>query len=179
MRTATPGQGVKLTDMRTIVLIAGLLLLLIFAALNFSSLMALTPMNLGFVQYVTAPIGLIMLLTAIFAALLFYFWAGISNLRAQADSAKLLRDMENLRLSLDSQEGSRFAELRSHLDTRLNALGTSSTEAELRAVHSRIDEMQRDVNLQLAALDDYLKSRLGDATPERILPAEIRLDKKP
>lgn len=165
--------------MRTIVLIAGLVLLLIFAVLNFSSLMALTPMNLGFVQYVTAPIGLIMLLTAIFAALLFYFWAGISNLRAQADSAKLLRDMENLRVSLDSQEGTRFAELRSHMDTRLNALGTGETGAELRAMHARIDEMQRDINLQLAELDDYLKDRLGCAVPARPEVSEIRLDKKP
>lgn len=164
--------------MRTIVLIAGLVLLLIFAVLNFGSLMALQPMNLGFIQYVTAPIGLIMLLTAIFAALLFYFWAGISNLRAQADTAKLLRDMETLRVSLDSQEGSRFAELRSHLDTRLNALGTGEPSNELRAVHSRIDELQRDMNLQLAQLDDYLKTRLGEAPVTQAAAGEIRLDKK-
>ncbi len=165
--------------MRTIVLVAGLVLLLIFAVLNFGSLMALQPMNLGFIQYVTAPIGLIMLLTAIFAALLFYFWAGISNLRAQADTAKLLRDMETLRVSLDSQEGSRFAELRSHLDSRLNALGTGETGSELRAVHGRIDELQRDLNLQLAQLDDYLKTRLGEAPATRGTAGEIRLDKKP
>ncbi|GGO23362.1 LapA family protein [Deinococcus humi] len=165
--------------MRTIVLVAGLVLLLIFAVLNFGSLMALQPMNLGFIQYVTAPIGLIMLLTAVFAALLFYFWAGISNLRAQADTAKLLRDMETLRVSLDSQEGSRFAELRSHLDSRLNALGTGETGAELRAVHSRIDELQRDLNLQLAQLDDYLKTRLGEVPASRTTAGEIRLDKKP
>ena len=171
-------MDVKLPLMRTIVLIAGLFLLLIFAVLNFSSLMALQPMNLGFVQYVTAPIGLIMLLTTIFAALLFYFWAGISNLRAQADSAKLLRDMEGLRTSLDSQEGSRFAELRSHLDTRLNAPGTGDSGADLRAVNTRIDELQRDMNLQLAQLDDYLKDRLGDAPAAQVSLGEITLGKK-
>ncbi|CAM3884912.1 hypothetical protein [Deinococcus frigens] len=163
--------------MRTIVLIAGLVLLLIFAVLNFGSLMALHPMNLGFVQYVTAPVGLIMLLTAVFAALLFYFWAGISNLRAQADSAKLLRDMETLRVSLDSQEGSRFAELRSHLDSRMNALGTGETSNEVRAVHSRIDELQRDMNLQLAQLDDYLKGKLGESSTTPPSMVEVRLDK--
>lgn len=169
--------------MRTIVLIAGLVLLLIFAVLNFGSLMALQPMNLGFVQYVTAPIGLIMLLTAIFSALLFYFWAGISNLRAQADTAKLLRDMEGLRVSLDSQEGSRFAELRSHLDTRMNALGTGETGSELRAVNARIDGLQQDMNLQLAQLDDYLKTKLGDTPAAQVRLSEarlgdVRLDKK-
>lgn len=164
--------------MRTIVLIAGLVLLLIFAVLNFGSLMALQPMNLGFVRYVTAPIGLIMLLTAVFAALLFYFWAGLSTLRAQADTAKLLRDMETLRVNLDSQEGSRFAELRGHLDARLNALGTAETGPELRAVHTRIDELQRDLNLQLAQLDDYLKTRLGEAPASGVTVGKIELDKK-
>ncbi|MDV6375865.1 LapA family protein [Deinococcus arenicola] len=164
--------------MRTIVLIAGLVFLLIFAALNFSALMAPQPMNLGFIQYITAPIGLIMLLVAVFAALLFYFWAGISNLKAQADTAKLLRDMESLRVSLDSQEGSRFAELRSHLDTRMNALGTGDSSSELRAVNARIDGMQRDVNLQLAQLDDYLKAKLGDAPATRDRLGEVKLDKR-
>lgn len=164
--------------MRTIVLIAGLILLLIFAILNFSSLTALQPMNLGFIQYVTAPIGLIMLLVAVFAALLFYFWAGISSLRAQADTAKLLRDMEALRVSLDSQEGSRFAQLQSHLDTRLNALGSGETAADLRAIHARIDEVQRDLNLQLAQLDDYLKTKLGDTGPGEAAGGRVQLDKK-
>lgn len=164
--------------MRTIVLIAGLVLLLIFAVLNFGALMAPQPMNLVFIQYVAAPIGLLMLLVAVFAALLFYFWAGISNLRAQADTAKLLRDMEGLRVSLDSQEGSRFADLRSHLDTRMNALGTGETGHELRVVNARIDSLQQDMNLQLAQLDDYLKTKLGDAPTARASLGEVRLDKK-
>lgn len=145
--------------MRTAVLIVLLVIMAIFALLNTNSLMFPHTVSLGFVTYRGLPLGLILLITATLMTLLFYFWAGIAGLRAQADSAKLLRDLEGLRASLDSQEGSRFAQLQTHLDQRLSALPSSAPD--LGAVNARIDALQRDVNLQLAQLDDYLKRKLG------------------
>ena len=82
-------------------------------------------------------------------------------LRAQADSAKLLRDMEALRTSLDQQEGSRFAQLQTHLDERFRVLGQGSGGADVAALSARVDALQRDLNVQLAQMDDYLKTKLG------------------
>ncbi|WP_412026422.1 LapA family protein [Deinococcus yunweiensis] len=147
--------------MRTVVLIVVLVLLALFALLNTNSLMFPHTISLGFVTYRGLPMGLILLILGTLLTLVFYFWAGISGLRAQADSARLLRDMEQLRVSLDSKEGSRFAQLQTHIDERLNALPAASGTSELGAVNARIDALQRDMNLQLAQLDDYLKRKLG------------------
>ncbi|THF86201.1 LapA family protein [Deinococcus sp. KSM4-11] len=147
--------------MRTVVLIVVLVLLALFALLNTNSLMFPHTISLGFVTYTKVPMGLLLLILGTLLTLVFYFWAGISGLRAQADSARLLRDMEQLRVSLDSKEGSRFALLQTHIDERLNALPAASGTSELSAVNARIDALQRDVNLQLAQLDDYLKGKLG------------------
>ncbi|PTA67743.1 hypothetical protein [Deinococcus arcticus] len=148
--------------MRTAVLIALLVLLGLFAVLNTNALMYPHTLSLGFVTYRGVPMGLVLLVLATLMTLLFYFWAGLTGLRAQADSARLLRDMEALRVSLDSQEGSRFAQLQEHLDRRLQALEAGSGQSsEVAALSARVDALGRDMNLQLAQLDDYLKTRLG------------------
>ena len=150
--------------MRTAVLIVLLVLAGLFAFLNRHALMFPHTLSLGFVTYKGLPLGMILLVTAIVLALIFYFWAGVSRLRAQADSARLLRDMEALRVSLDSQEGSRFAQLQQHLDERFRVLGNGAPDRsgeEIAALNARIDALQRDVNVQLAQIDDYLKRRLG------------------
>ncbi|GAA5436374.1 LapA family protein [Deinococcus aquaticus] len=149
--------------MRTTVLIIMLALLAIFAMLNTNSLMFPHTLSLGFVTYRQVPIGLILLIVAAVCTLLFYFWAGITGLRAQADSAKLLRDMEALRVSLDQQEGNRFALLQSHMDERFGVLegARGGAGADVSALASRVDALQKDMNLQLAQMDDYLKSKLG------------------
>ncbi|WP_221091270.1 LapA family protein [Deinococcus aquaedulcis] len=149
--------------MRTAVLIALLVLLGLFAVLNTNALMYPHTLSLGFVTYRGVPMGLVLLILATLLMLLFYFWAGLTGLRAQADSARLLRDMEALRVSLDSQEGSRFAQLQEHLDRRLQALEAGSgtgQKGEVAALSARVDALSRDVNLQLAQLDDYLKAKL-------------------
>ncbi|EYB68646.1 hypothetical protein DEIPH_ctg018orf0036 [Deinococcus phoenicis] len=150
--------------MRTVVLIVIVVLAVLFAVLNRHALMFGHTLNLGFVTYTGVPLGLILLLTALALALIFYFWAGVAGLRAQADSARLLRDMEALRVNLDSQESSRFAQLQMYLDERFHTLGNGAatpSSADLATVNARLDALQRDVNVQLAQIDDYLKRRLG------------------
>ncbi|WP_102125257.1 hypothetical protein [Deinococcus planocerae] len=153
--------------MRTIVLVVIVVLAAIFAILNRNALLFPHTLSLGFVTYREVPLGLILLLTGLVLALIFYFWAGVSRLRAQADSARLLRDMEALRNSLDSQEGSRFAQLQGYLDQRFQALGSGSPATqgeavaqELAATNARLDALERNLNVQLAQIDDYLKRRL-------------------
>lgn len=151
---------------RLVVLVLFLLVIGVLAALNTNFLTYPHTLYLGFATYPDLPLGLLLLTVMLVPLLVFYFWAGVTKLRAQADSAKLLRDMEGLRASLDAQEGSRFAQLQAHLDQRLNALPEKSAQpavgpAELAALERRVEDLQRDINLQLAQMDDYLKTKLG------------------
>ena len=150
------------------VLLLFLILLGVLAVLNRDFLMYPHTLYLGFATYRELPLGLFLLLLMLLPMLVFYFWAGLTRLRAEADTARLLRDMEGLRSSLDAQEGSRFAQLQSYLDGRLNTLeqrslgeGGGASQAELTALRNRVDALQDDLGLQLAQLDDYLKRRLG------------------
>lgn len=154
---------------RFVVLILFLIVLGVLAALNTNFLMYPHTLYLGFATYRELPLGLLLLTLLLVPMLVFYFWAGITRLRAEADTAKLLRDMEGLRASLDQREGSRFAQLQSHLDQRLGALesralGSSQDDpsrAEIAALRQRVEVLQDDLSLQLAQMDDYLKRRLG------------------
>lgn len=161
------GWGVGYSHpMRTVVLLLIVVLAAIFAVLNRHALMFGHTLNLGFVTYRGVPLGLILLLFGLLLAGLFFLWANVERLRGQADSARLLRDMEALRANIDAQEGSRFAQLQAYIDERFETLGQSVSRpalpsSELAEVSARLDALQRDLNLQLAQMDDYLKRRLG------------------
>ena len=152
------------------VLLLFLILLAVLAVLNRTFLTYPHTLYLGFATYQKLPLGLFLLLLMLLPVFVFYFWAGLTRLRADADSARLLRDMEHLRTSLDAQEGSRFAQLQTHLDQRLGvleqqnqngAVSPASQQAELTALRHRVDALQDDLGRQIAQLDDYLKRRLG------------------
>ncbi len=163
--------------MRLIVLLVFLVLIGLLAALNHTFLTYPHTLDLGFTRYEGVPMGLMLLTLMLIPLLVFYFWAGVTKLRAEADSAKLLRDMDALRTSLDSQEASRFAQLQANLDQRFaelhsvqqsvqsagqtRALPGGGTSAEVVALANKIDSLQRDLNLQLDQMDDYLKRKLG------------------
>lgn len=153
--------------MRLIVMIIFLVLLGILAAMNTNFLTYPHTLHLGFATYENMPMGLLLLAIMLIPMLVFYFWASISKLRAEADSAKLLRDMEALRTSLDSQESSRFQQLQAHLDRQFTEInnralpGSSGSAAEVASLAAKLDAMKRDLDLQLDQMDDYLKRKLG------------------
>lgn len=152
--------------MRMVVMIIFLVLLGLLAILNRHFLTYPHTLSLGFAEYQNMPMGLLLLAIMLIPMLVFYFWASVTKLRAEADTAKLLRDMESLRTSLDSQEGSRFQQLQAHLDrqfTEINsrALPSPGSAAEVASLAAKLDAMKRDLDLQLDQMDDYLKRKLG------------------
>ncbi len=125
-------------------------------------------LNLGFVEYKNLPVGLMLLAAMLIPMLVFYFWASVTKLRAEADTARLLRDMESLRTSLDSQEGSRFQQLQAHLDRQFTEMQSReagralpSSASEVASLAAKLDAMKRDLDLQFDQIDDYLKRKLG------------------
>ncbi|WP_161882995.1 LapA family protein [Deinococcus alpinitundrae] len=152
--------------MRLILLIIVLVLHLVFGLLNIASLLAVHDINLGFAVY-TGPLGLILLITSALVAVLAYVAASFSTLRREADTAKLLRDLDSVRQSLDSQEASRFAQLQASLDKRFIGLDAQLTQG--RALPSSAVNLGKDdavtsaqLSQEMSALNAYLRRKLGD-----------------
>lgn len=157
--------------MRLAVLLGFLVLIGLLAATNANFLMYPHTFSLGSSQYENLPLGLFLLLLMLVPILIFFFWAGLNELRGMADQAKVLREMEKLRHTLDEKENVRFEALQQYLDVRFLELAQAmSQQAELAnqsdlrnsaELYDRLDDFRRDVTLQFSQTDDYLKRHWG------------------
>ncbi len=149
--------------LNVVVLVIVLAVVVVFAGFNLNGLLFPHTVYFGTAS-ASLPLGLLLLVFAATIALLFYLLAAYADLRARADSARTLREMEALRASLDRQEGSRFAQLQGYLQERLVTL-ESNLEGQLSA---RLDRVRDELAADIGQLDDLLRRRFGDA-PERPL----------
>jgi hypothetical protein len=123
--------------LRTVVLLAVLALVALFAALNWTAFVAPTTLSFG-VAEVQAPLGLIMLgLLAILTAL-FLFYVVYLQTTVILEWRRHARELQAQRELADQAEASRFTELRSHLDTRLTEI-ESSLSAQLGEMRERLN----------------------------------------
>jgi len=99
------------------------------------------------------PVGTYLLVGWLVTAVLFALVNTFSRLRRDADSARILRDMENLRANLDKAEGSRFAELQAYLDRRLGEIQTQvKTQAtDLGTYNARMDTVRNELAADLGS----------------------------
>ncbi|WP_293912763.1 LapA family protein [Deinococcus sp.] len=156
--------------MRLILLIAVLVLHVVFGLLNISSLLTMQDINLGFATY-NGPLGLFILIASALIAVLAYVAASFSTLRREADTAKLLRDLDSVRQSLDSQEASRFAQLQASLDKRFSGLDTQLTQGRSAGALptslsptslSKDSVSTAQLRDSIQGLEGYLRRKLGD-----------------
>ena len=128
---------------RNVALIAALLLVAVFAALNWSVITTPTTLSLGFAQ-VQAPLGLVLLgilaiLTAIFLLYLVYLQTSVL-----LEHRRHARELEASRELADQAEVSRFTELRAFVDARLQEV-ENSLSAQLAELRDRVERDTRDV----------------------------------
>ena len=107
--------------MRTLSLFAVLLLVGLFALLNWPAFAALTPLSFGFMT-VQAPLGFIMLGATVFLALLFTVWAIAMQASALGETRRQSRQLQAQRELADRAEASRFTELHNFLVERIDRL---------------------------------------------------------
>jgi uncharacterized integral membrane protein len=122
---------------RNVALIAVLLLVVVFAALNWSVITAPTTLSLGFAQ-VQAPLGLVLLgilaiLTAVFLFYLVYLQTSVL-----LEHRRHARALEASRELADQAEVSRFTELRAFVDQRLQEV-ENSLSAQLGELRERVE----------------------------------------
>ena len=115
-------------SLRTLLLIAVILMIAGFVALNFDAILQPSALNLGFSE-VQAPLGLVMLgmvaavIVIFLLALVFFQTSHLMEVR------RITREANEQRQLADKAEASRFTELREFLRTEMQA--TAKRDAEL------------------------------------------------
>lgn len=117
---------------RALIFFLVLVLVGLFAAVNWDVFTALTPLSLGFTS-VQAPLGLIMLGLVAFLCVLFTVWVIVLQANALRDARRQTKELQAQRDLADRAEASRFTELRTDLLARLDehANGTAAHIAQL------------------------------------------------
>lgn len=101
--------------------LAALVVLVLFAALNWNALAA--PTELSFVFFrVAAPLGVILLGFALAFALLLFGYAAVQRTAMLLERRRHAEELKALRELADNAEASRLAELRRQLDDATNTL---------------------------------------------------------
>jgi energy-coupling factor transporter transmembrane protein EcfT len=144
----------------TILLLAVLALIVVFAAVNWGVIMAPTTVSM-LVTDVQAPLGLILLsitllITALFLIFVVYLQTGVL-----LDARRHSRELQAQRELADKAEASRFTDLRGYLDTELRKIGDQIAESRT-VVTSRLDQVERELRTTVDQAGNTLAAYIGE-----------------
>jgi len=111
-------------QLRNGVLLVVLCAVALFAALNWRVIIAPTTLSLGFAE-VQAPLGLVLLVVLAVVCALFLFYLVYLQSTVLLEHRRHARELEAQRELADQAEASRFTELRTLLEARLDQLENS------------------------------------------------------
>ena len=110
---------------RALVFSLVLVLIALFALVNWDAFAALTPLSLGFTT-VQAPLGMIMLGLVVLLCVVFIVWVIALQANSLMDARRQAKELHAQRDLADKAEASRFTELRTELMARLDRLQDES-----------------------------------------------------
>ena len=166
---------------RTIVMLLALACVALFAAINWSAIMAPTPLSFIFTT-VQAPLGLILLAATALLAVLFLAFIVTMQTSVIMETRRLSKELQSQRKLADQAEASRFTELRNYLAAELqkmaqeNASAAAGVEARLRETDQDLRATLEQTGNSLAAiiseLDDRMQRNGNPAMPAHPLQRE-------
>lgn len=145
---------------RLVIILAAILLVAGFAALNWSEFLRPMPLSFG-IFVMEAPLGLILLsvLTVTLVAFL------ISSMYMQTvnlmDSRQHSKELHAQRELADKAEASRFTDLRQHLDAQMREIQQRETIAATE-LEKAVAAGQRELRTQLELMNHTLATRLAE-----------------
>lgn len=161
-------------NLRTISIALALLLVAVFALLNWSAFSAPTELTLGFAT-VQGPLGLIMLVVTGIVSALFLVYIVYQQAGVILESRRYEKELRVNRELADRAEASRFTELREYVGTEIGKLqARQATDAEqigarLRQLEEKllgkIDEATRSLSAYVGEVDDKLDRVLRAGSP--------------
>ena len=145
---------------RTLLLLLSLIIVVLFAALNWQVFTAPTALSLG-VAEVQAPFGLVMLGLMAFIAVLFLVFIVYLQSGVLLEARRNARELHEHRALADKAEASRFTELREYLSAELQALAQQN--AELRTtLLARTEQLERELQAALEQSGNTLAAYMGE-----------------
>ena len=161
-------------NLRTISIALALLLVAVFALLNWSAFSAPTELTLGFAT-VQGPLGLIMLVVTGIVSALFLVYIVYQQAGVILESRRYEKELRVNRELADRAEASRFTELREYVGTEIGKLqARQATDAEqigarLRQLEEKllgkVDEATRSLSAYVGEVDDKLDRVLRAGSP--------------
>lgn len=158
-------------SLRSILIVVVLLLLVLFAAVNWSAFNTPTRLSLV-VTDIEAPLGLVMLFVTALLSVLFLVYIVYLQTSVLLDSRRNARELQTQRDLADRAEASRFSELRAYLERELDVLRMAA-QASSESVIDRValaertlrDELEQSANT-LSAYIGELEERLDHPRPQ-------------
>ena len=161
---------------RVIVLVVVLGLLSVFILANWAAITAPTQVSL-LVKQIEAPLGLILLVCLVVVIALFLFAMVFQQAGLLRETRRYAKELAAQRALADEAEASRFTELRTHLDARLDRFdpGGSGTDEPLNeridrleaAMRAHIDHAGNSLAAYIGEVDDRVERLLGSNPPPR------------
>ncbi|WP_456446768.1 DNA cytosine methyltransferase [Oceanithermus sp.] len=140
-------------NLRNLTVLVILLLVALFAGLNWPLFTAPSEINLLFTR-VSAPLGLILLAVIALLSLLYFLFIAVIETGALIEIRRYARQVEQARKLADQAEASRFAELKRYLEQELNALAQGQSDLKAH-VSLEAGEARKALSLE----HDTLKSQ--------------------
>ncbi len=143
---------------RTLFVLVFLLLLGLFAALNWPEITRTTQVSLGLTR-VEAPLGLILLIALSVTSLLYLIFTIGLETAALLEVKRYAREVLHYKKLAEEAEASRYTELRRYLEEEFRRLSEAEKE-EIRALETRVQEILERHGNTLAAYIGELEDQL-------------------
>lgn len=147
-------------SLRALLLALIFIVLAIFTVLNWTAFMTPTTLSLVFTT-VQAPLGLMMLVVTALLAALFLAYLVYVQTTVILDARRSARELKAQRDLADQAEASRFTELRSFLELRLQKLESAVMEAQTRT-GTRLDQLGSDLRSAIEGAANTLAAYIGE-----------------
>jgi uncharacterized integral membrane protein len=143
---------------RTLFALLVLLLLALFAWLNWGEITRPTPLSLGLTR-VEAPLGLLLVIALGVVSLLYLIFTIGLEAAALLEVKRYARELLHYKKLAEDAEQSRYTELRRYLEAELARLAEAERE-EIRALEARVEELLEKHGNTLAAYIGELEDQI-------------------
>jgi uncharacterized integral membrane protein len=157
-------------NLRKLSIVVALVLLTIFAALNWTAFTTPTTLSLLFLQ-VQAPLGVIMLLVTVLVSGLFLVYILFQQAGIILEARRYAKVLTSQRELAEEAEASRFVEMRTLLDAELRKLEAQGA-AGTRELSARIERLEQQLVDKFAESTRTLSAYVGEVEDklDRMLP---------
>lgn len=145
---------------RTFLLIAIILVIAAFVALNFEAILQPTSLNLGMAQ-IQAPLGLVMLGMVVAVIVIFLLALVFFQTSHLMEVRRITREAAEQRNLADKAEASRFTELREFLRAELLAVAVRDAELSDKVIQ-KVDQVQNALGETIEHTGNGLGASLGE-----------------